>query len=143
MRGGAVEQSRVRRPGVVHPEPGGLLEGDQGEVGHQPGAVRVRSALDEPVGYDRSDGRQLARFSLLQFARGADDGVASAQMLVLARVDRVVYGAADPKAGAAGSLWDVVRDRRLNHRPEVVGGVLAADCSAVLRAFFEDRRGLR
>jgi tRNA(adenine34) deaminase len=63
--------------------------------------------------------------------------------LVLARVDRLVYGAADPKAGAAGSLWDVVRDRRLNHRPEVVGGVLAEQCSAVLRAFFEDRRGLR
>ena len=63
--------------------------------------------------------------------------------LVLARVDRVVYGAADPKAGAAGSLWDVVRDRRLNHRPEVVAGVLAEECSAVLRAFFEDRRGLR
>ena len=62
---------------------------------------------------------------------------------VLARVDRVVYGADDPKAGAAGSLWDVVRDRRLNHRPEVVAGVLAQDCSAVLRAFFEDRRGLR
>ena len=63
--------------------------------------------------------------------------------LVLARVDRVVYGAVDPKAGAAGSLWDVVRDRRLNHRPEVVTGVLAEECSAVLRAFFEDRRGLR
>ena len=63
--------------------------------------------------------------------------------LVLARVDRVVYGAADPKAGATGSLWDVVRDRRLNHRPEVLGGVLADECSAVLRAFFEDRRGLR
>ena len=63
--------------------------------------------------------------------------------LVLARVDRVVYGAADPKAGAAGSLWDVVRDRRLNHRPEVVAGVRADECSAVLRAFFEDRRGLR
>ena len=63
--------------------------------------------------------------------------------LVLARVDRVVYGAADPKAGAAGSLFDVVRDRRLNHRPEVLGGVLAEQCSAVLRAFFEDRRGLR
>jgi tRNA(adenine34) deaminase len=63
--------------------------------------------------------------------------------LVLARVDRVVYGADDPKAGAVGSLWDVVRDRRLNHRPEVVAGVRAAECSAVLRAFFEDRRGLR
>ena len=63
--------------------------------------------------------------------------------LVLARVDRLVYGAADPKAGAVGSLWDVVRDRRLNHRPEVVRDVLADECSAVLRAFFEDRRGLR
>ena len=47
--------------------------------------------------------------------------------LVLARVDRLVYGADDPKAGAVGSLWDVVRDRRLNHRPEVVGGVLAEE----------------
>jgi tRNA(adenine34) deaminase len=60
--------------------------------------------------------------------------------LVLARVDRLVYGATDPKAGAVGSLWDVVRDRRLNHRPEVVGGVLATDCAEVLQAFFADRR---
>ncbi len=60
---------------------------------------------------------------------------------VLARVDRVVYGAVDPKAGAAGSLWDVLRDRRLNHRPEVVSGVLADECGEVLRAFFADRRG--
>jgi len=62
--------------------------------------------------------------------------------LVLARVSRVVFGAADPKAGAVGSLWDVVRDRRLNHRPEVVGGVLAEECGSVLRAFFEGRRGV-
>ncbi|ADG90224.1 tRNA-specific adenosine deaminase [Thermobispora bispora] len=60
---------------------------------------------------------------------------------VLARVDRVVYGAADEKAGAAGSLWDVLRDRRLNHRPEVVLGVLAEECGAVLRSFFAGRRG--
>ncbi len=60
--------------------------------------------------------------------------------LVLARVRRVVYGAPDPKAGAAGSLWDVVRDRRLNHRPEVVPGVLAEECSAPLLAFFASRR---
>jgi tRNA(adenine34) deaminase len=59
---------------------------------------------------------------------------------VLARVARVVYGAADPKAGAAGSLWDVVRDRRLNHRPEVVGGVLSQDCGELLRAWFAERR---
>jgi tRNA(adenine34) deaminase len=61
--------------------------------------------------------------------------------LVLARVDRLVYGAVDPKAGAVGSLWDLVRDRRLNHRPEVVGGVLADECAALLREFFEARRG--
>jgi tRNA(adenine34) deaminase len=61
--------------------------------------------------------------------------------LVLARVDRVVFGAYDPKAGAVGSLWDVVRDPRLNHRPEVVAGVLADECGQVLRDFFEAHRG--
>jgi tRNA(adenine34) deaminase len=59
---------------------------------------------------------------------------------VLARVARVVYGAVDPKAGAAGSLWDVVRDRRLNHRPEVVGGVLADECGVLLREWFASKR---
>ena len=57
-----------------------------------------------------------------------------------ARLDRVVYGATDPKAGAVGSLWDVLRDTRLNHRPEVIGGVLAEECGALLRDFFESRR---
>ena len=60
---------------------------------------------------------------------------------VLARVDRVVFAAYDPKAGAVGSLWDVVRDRRLNHRPEVLGGVLEAEASELLRAFFAGHRG--
>ncbi len=59
---------------------------------------------------------------------------------VLSRVERVVFGAFDPKAGAAGSLWDVVRDRRLNHRPEVVAGVLAGECGAVLKGFFGRHR---
>ncbi|MFE7778307.1 tRNA adenosine(34) deaminase TadA [Streptomyces sp. NPDC057445] len=59
--------------------------------------------------------------------------------LVLSRVDRVVYGARDEKAGAAGSLWDLVRDRRLNHRPEVILGVLEEECSRQLSAFFRDR----
>jgi tRNA(adenine34) deaminase len=58
----------------------------------------------------------------------------------LARVERVVFGAFDPKAGAVGSLWDVLRDRRLNHRPEVVSGVLAQECGEVLRRFFESHR---
>jgi tRNA(adenine34) deaminase len=56
--------------------------------------------------------------------------------IVLARIPTVVFGAWEPKTGAAGSLWDVLRDRRLNHRPEVYGGVLEAENSAVLRAFF-------
>jgi tRNA(adenine34) deaminase len=59
---------------------------------------------------------------------------------VLARLDRIVYGAIDPKAGAVGSLWDVVRDRRLNHRPEVIAGVLADECGALLTEFFARRR---
>ncbi|MFD8391455.1 tRNA adenosine(34) deaminase TadA [Streptomyces sp. NPDC059680] len=59
--------------------------------------------------------------------------------IVQSRLDRVVYGARDDKAGAAGSLWDVIRDRRLNHRPEVVEGVLAPECARVLTEFFRDR----
>jgi tRNA(adenine34) deaminase len=59
---------------------------------------------------------------------------------VLARVGRVVFGAYDPKAGMAGSVGDLLRHPRLNHRPEVVGGVMAEECGAVLREFFEARR---
>ncbi|WP_250000737.1 nucleoside deaminase [Actinoplanes sp. M2I2] len=56
--------------------------------------------------------------------------------LVLARVSVLVFGAWEPKTGAVGSLWDVVRDRRLNHRPEVYSGVLADECAELLRGFF-------
>ena len=62
--------------------------------------------------------------------------------IVLSRVDRLVYGAVDPKAGAAGSRWDLVRDRRLNHRPEVIGGVLAEECGELVRSFFTEHRDL-
>ena len=60
--------------------------------------------------------------------------------IVLARIARVVFGAWEPRTGAAGSLWDVLRDRRLNHRPEVVGGVLEAESAALLDSFFGTRR---
>jgi len=60
--------------------------------------------------------------------------------LVAARVRRLVFGAWEPKTGAVGSLWDVVRDRRLNHRPEVLGGVLAEECAALLTGFMRLRR---
>jgi tRNA(adenine34) deaminase len=61
--------------------------------------------------------------------------------IVLARVPRVVFGCADPKAGAAGSVLDVLAEPRLNHRPAVSGGLLAAECADLLRAFFAGRRG--
>ncbi|PQP40127.1 nucleoside deaminase [Mycolicibacterium austroafricanum] len=60
--------------------------------------------------------------------------------LVMARVARVVFGAWEPKTGAVGSLWDVVRDRRLTHRPQVRGGVLEAECAAPLEEFFAAQR---
>lgn len=60
--------------------------------------------------------------------------------LVMARVGRLVFGAWEPKTGAVGSLWDVVRDRRLTHRPEVRGGVLEAECAGLLESFFAGKR---
>jgi tRNA(adenine34) deaminase len=60
--------------------------------------------------------------------------------IVLARVPRVVFGASDPKAGASGSVLDVLGEPRLNHRPVVAGGLLAAECGALLSAFFASRR---
>jgi tRNA(adenine34) deaminase len=66
--------------------------------------------------------------------------VMCAGALVLARVERLVLGAWDPKAGATGSVWDVVRDRQVNHRVEVVGGVREAECSRLLLDFFTERR---
>jgi tRNA(adenine34) deaminase len=63
--------------------------------------------------------------------------------IVLARVPQVVFGCPDPKAGAAGSVLDVLAEPRLNHRPQVTGGVLEAECAELLRAFFRARRPAR
>ncbi|MFF2553346.1 nucleoside deaminase [Nocardia sp. NPDC058058] len=60
--------------------------------------------------------------------------------LVLSRVGKVIFGAWEPKTGAVGSLWDVVRDRRLNHRPQVRGGILEPECAALLDTFFKTQR---
>ena len=60
--------------------------------------------------------------------------------IVLGRVPRIVYGCTDPKAGAAGSVLDVLAEPRLNHRPDVAGGLLADECAGLLRAFFASRR---
>ena len=60
--------------------------------------------------------------------------------IVLARVPRVVFGASDPKAGACGSVLDILGEARLNHRPDVAGGLLAGECGGLLSAFFASRR---
>lgn len=60
--------------------------------------------------------------------------------MVQARIDRLVFGATDPKGGAAGTLYDLVRDQRLNHRLEVIGGIMAEESAEVLQQFFKERR---
>jgi tRNA(adenine34) deaminase len=107
----------------------------------------VREADGDPTGHAEVRALRAAADATGEWRLGGTTLVVTlepctmcAGALVLARVDRLVYGAVDPKAGAVGSLWDVVRDRRLNHRPEVVGGVLADECSGVLTAFFRTHR---
>jgi tRNA(adenine34) deaminase len=110
----------------------------------------VREAEGDPTGHAEMRALQAAAASVGEWRLAGCSLVVTlepctmcAGALVLARVDRLVYGAEDPKAGAVGSLWDVVRDRRLNHRPEVVGGVLAEESGDLLRAFFQQHRGVR
>jgi tRNA(adenine34) deaminase len=124
---------------------GAVVMGPGGEVlgrGHN-----VREAEGDPTGHAEVRALQAAARAVGQWRLAGCTLVATlepctmcAGAIVLARVDRLVYGAEDPKAGAAGSLWDVVRDRRLNHRPEVVAGVLADECAEMLRAYFRTHR---
>lgn len=93
--------------------------------------IALRQASDTRLGWRLADCTLVVTLEPCTMCAGA---------AVLARLARVVYGAVDPKAGAVGSLWDVVRDRRLNHRPEVLGGVLADECGAVLTRFFTAHR---
>jgi tRNA(adenine34) deaminase len=112
-------------------------------------AVNAREALGDPTAHAEI-------LALRAAARAVGDGwrlvgttvavtvepcTMCAGALVLARVSRLVFGAWEPKTGAVGSLWDVVRDRRLTHRLAVRGGVLADECAAPLAAFFERQRG--
>jgi tRNA(adenine34) deaminase len=93
--------------------------------------VAIRAAADVVGGWRLSGCTVVVTLEPCTMCAGA---------LVLARVDRLVFGAYDPKAGAVDSLWDVVRDRRLNHRPDVVGGVLAGECGDLLSRFFAAKR---
>ncbi|KID29355.1 cytosine/adenosine deaminase [Prauserella sp. Am3] len=112
------------------------------------GAHNAREHLGDPTAHaevlalraaaaEYGDGWRLAGCTL---AVTVEPCTMCAGALVLARVARVVFGAWEPRTGAVGSLWDVVRDRRLNHRPEVIGGVLEHECAELLDEFFAAHR---
>ena len=124
-----------------------VVDGDGRELAR---AANAREALGDPTAHAEilalraaarvhGDGWRLEGATL---AVTVEPCTMCAGALVMARVARVVFGAWEPKTGAIGSLWDVVRDRRLTHRPEVRGGVLADDCAALLEAFFASHRDL-
>ncbi|QKW07943.1 nucleoside deaminase [Streptomyces sp. NA04227] len=92
--------------------------------------LAVRRAAEQLGGWRLADCTLVVTLEPCTMCAGA---------IVLSRLDRVVYGARDEKAGAAGSLWDVIRDRRLNHRPEVIAGVREEECARLLTDFFRDR----
>jgi tRNA(adenine34) deaminase len=125
---------------------GAVVAGPRGEI--LASAHNQREALADPTAHAEvlalraaarayGDGWRLEGCTL---AVTVEPCTMCAGALVLARVARVVFGVWEPRTGAVGSLWDVVRDRRLNHRPEVVGGVLAEECGAVLEEFFARQR---
>ena len=121
----------VVRDGVVVARTANRTVRDQDPTAHAE-ALALRAA-GQVAGQWRLDGHTLyVTLEPCAMCAGA---------LVLARVDRVVFGAWDPKAGMAGSVGDILRHPRLNHRPEVLGGVLAEESTALLRVFFARRRG--
>jgi tRNA(adenine34) deaminase len=111
-------------------------------------AANAREALDDPTAHAEILALGAAaevlghgwRLEGTTLAVTVEPCTMCAGALVMARVARLVFGAWEPKTGAVGSLWDVVRDRWLTHRPDVRGGVLARECAAPLEAFFERQR---
>lgn len=110
-------------------------------------ACNAREATSDPTAHAevlvlRAAARAAGTWNLSgsTLAVTAEPCTMCAGAIVLARVAVVVFGCWEPKTGAAGSLWDVLRDRRLTHRVEVRGGVLADECAAVLVEFFASRR---
>ena len=113
-------------------------------------AANAREALGDPTAHAeilalRAAARALGEGWRLEGATLAvtvEPCAMCAGALVMARVARLVFGTWEPKTGAVGSLWDLVRDRRLTHRPQVRGGVLAGECAALLEDFFARHRDL-
>ncbi len=138
--------SAARTAGPRDVPVGAVVVGPDGAV--LASAANAREALGDPTAHAEllamrqaaavlGDGWRLDGTTL---AVTVEPCTMCAGALVLARVTRLVFGAFEPKTGAVGSLWDVVRDRRLNHRPEVRGGVLADECAALLAEFFARQR---
>jgi tRNA(adenine34) deaminase len=120
--------------GAVVLDPAGMIIArahNRREVDADPTAhaeiVAIRRAAREIGGWRLADCTLVCTLEPCTMCAGA---------ITAARMQRLVYGALDPRAGAAGSLWDVLRDRRLGHRVEVVGGILADECGDLLREFF-------
>jgi tRNA(adenine34) deaminase len=113
-------------------------------------AANAREALGDPTAHAEILALRAAAQSLgdgwrlegTTLAVTVEPCTMCAGALVMARVARVVFGAWEPKTGAVGSLWDVVRDQRLTHRPQVRGGILAEECAALLEGFFTAHRDL-
>jgi tRNA(adenine34) deaminase len=128
-----------------HDVPVGAVLVHEGEVigaGHNERELRQDPSAHAEMIALRQGARALGSWRLLDTVLYVtlEPCAMCAGAIVLGRVPRVVYGTTDPKAGAAGSVLDVLAEPRLNHRPAVEGGVLAEDCAALLRAFFAARR---
>ena len=133
-------------PGAEYVPVGAVVAGPDGAV--LAAGVNQREALGDPTAHAEVVALRAAAAALgtwrldgCTLAVTLEPCTMCAGALVLARVSRLVFGAWNPGAGAAGSVVDVVRDRRLNHRIEVVPGVREAECGAVLREFFAGHRG--
>jgi tRNA(adenine34) deaminase len=125
--------------------PVGAVLVHQGEVlaaGHNERELRQDPSAHAEMIALRAGARALGSWRLLDTVLYVtlEPCAMCAGAIVLGRVPRVVYGTVDPKAGAAGSVLDILAEPRLNHRPAVEGGVLAAECAGLLRAFFAARR---
>lgn len=137
--------AQARMAGELGEVPVGAVVGPGGEV--IAAAHNLKEATADPTAHAEVLALQAASRTLRSWRLHGctlyvtlEPCVMCAGAIVQARIDRLVYGAYDPKAGAAGSLWDVLRDQRNNHWVEVSGGVLASECGSLLKQFFTERR---
>jgi tRNA(adenine34) deaminase len=119
-----------------------VLDGEVVGTGHNEREVRADPTAHAELIALRDAARALGTWRVLETVLYVtlEPCAMCAGAIVLARVPRVVFGASDPKAGAAGSVLDVLGEPRLNHRPQVESGLLAEDCADLLRSFFASRR---